>query len=476
MPSMAGERSHVTCPALHRQPEALAIAPETSKRFQGGLRAHAEVPCSRHRGVVICRAMSMSQTRDVLDAIWREQSPRLIAVLARMLGGDVGSAEELAQDTLVSALEHWPRDGIPDNPGAWLMAAGKRRAIDVLRQRSMQLRKHAGIAEDMEQVQAGNVLDVEALDDPVGDDLLRLVFVACHPVLSTEAQVALTLRLLGGLTTDEIARAFLVPESTVAQRIVRAKRVLAEKEVAYEVPRGEELHERLTAVLTVVYLIFNEGYAATSGNDWMRPSLCEDALRLARMLTLLVPQAPEVFGLRALLELQASRFKARVDADGQPIPLLEQDRSLWNTAQIASGLSALQHALTATGVPGPYTLQAAIAACHARASHAADTDWARITGLYDVMAEHHSTPVVELNRAFSVAMSEGPQAGLDLVDQLQADKSMQAYPLLPGVRGDLLEKLGRLDEASREFERAAQLTRNARERATFERRAAACRH
>ena len=409
-----------------------------------------------------------------IDAIWRIESPKLVAVLARMLGGDVGTAEELAQDVLVTALERWPEDGLPDNPGAWLMAAAKRRAIDVLRQRSLHARKHADISRELEEVQAANDLDVEALDDPVGDDLLRLVFVACHPVLSTEAQVALTLRLLGGLTTDEIARAFLVPEPTVAQRIVRAKRTLSERDVAYEVPRGEELEQRLSSVLAVVYLVFNEGYSATAGDDWMRPSLCEEAMRLGRVLGGLMPREPEVHGLVALMELQASRMGARTASDGTPILLLDQDRARWDRLLIGRGLAGLELVRRFGGEDGFYALQAAIAACHAAAPTAGETDWSRIAALYARLLEVSPSPVIALNRAVAVSMADGPQAGLDLVDGLVGEKVLQGYALLPGVRGDLLDRLGRKSEARVEFERAAQLTRNARERETFERRAAAC--
>jgi RNA polymerase sigma factor (sigma-70 family) len=409
-----------------------------------------------------------------IDAIWRIESPKLVAVLARMLGGDVGTAEELAQDVLVTALERWPEDGLPDNPGAWLMAAAKRRAIDVLRQRSLHARKHADISRELEETQAENDLDVEALDDPVGDDLLRLVFVACHPVLSTEAQVALTLRLLGGLTTDEIARAFLVPEPTIAQRIVRAKRTLSERDVPYEVPRGEELQQRLSSVLAVVYLVFNEGYSATAGDDWMRPALCEEAMRLGRVLAGLMPREPEVHGLVALMELQASRMNARTAADGSPILLLDQNRARWDRLLIGRGLAGLELVRRLGGEQGFYALQAAIAACHARAATPEETDWHRIASLYARLLEVSPSPVIALNRAVAVSMADGPQAALELVDGLRGEKVLQGYALLPGVRGDLLDRLGRKSEARAEFERAAQLTRNARERETFERRAAAC--
>ena len=409
-----------------------------------------------------------------IDALWRIESPKIVAVLARMLGGDVGTAEELAQDALLTALERWPTDGMPDNPGAWLMATAKRRAIDVLRQRSLHARKHVDISRELEEAQAANDLDVEALDDPVGDDLLRLVFVACHPVLSTEAQVALTLRLLGGLTTDEIARAFLVPEPTIAQRIVRAKRTLSERNVPYEVPRGEELGQRVASVLAVIYLVFNEGYSATSGDDWMRPALCDEAMRLGRVLAGLLPQEPEVHGLVALMELQASRLKARTRADGTPILLLDQNRALWDRLLIGRGLAGLELIRRLGGTGGFYALQAAIAACHAGAVTAEQTDWSRIAALYAQLLEVSPSPVIALNHAVAVSMADGPAAALDLVDGLRGEKVLQAYALLPGVRGDLLDRLGRKAEAREEFERAAQLTRNARERETFERRAAAC--
>jgi len=409
-----------------------------------------------------------------IDALWRIESPKIVAVLARMLGGDVGTAEELAQDALLTALERWPSDGMPDNPGAWLMATAKRRAIDVLRQRSLHARKHVDISRELEEAQAANDLDVDALDDPVGDDLLRLVFVACHPVLSTEAQVALTLRLLGGLTTDEIARAFLVPEPTIAQRIVRAKRTLSERNVPYEVPRGEELAQRVASVLAVIYLVFNEGYSATSGDDWMRPALCDEAMRLGRVLAGLLPQEPEVHGLVALMELQASRLKARTRADGTPILLLDQNRAHWDRLLIGRGLAGLELIRRLGGTGGFYALQAAIAACHAGAATADQTDWLRIAALYAQLLEVSPSPVIALNHAVAVSMADGPAAALDLVDGLRGEKVLQAYALLPGVRGDLLDRLGRKAEAREEFERAAQLTRNVRERETFERRAAAC--
>jgi RNA polymerase sigma-70 factor, ECF subfamily len=413
---------------------------------------------------------SSEQSRRAIEAVWRIESARVIAGLTRMVR-DVGLAEELAQDALVRALEEWPTSGVPDNPGAWLMTAGKNRAIDLLRRRKMQDRKHQEIGHDLESEQAVPDL-AAALDDPVGDDLLRLVFIACHPVLSTEARVALTLRLLGGLTTDEIARAFLVPEPTIAQRIVRAKKTLADKQVPFEVPRAAELAERLASVLEVVYLVFNEGYAATAGDDWMRPALCEDALRLGRILAGLVPDEPEVHGLCALMEIQASRARARTGPSGEPILLLDQDRSRWDQVLIRRGLAALARAEQLSGVPGPYTLQAAIAACHARARTAAETDWARIAALYAILARLVPSPVVELNRAVAVGMAHGPAAGLELLDTLVADPALSRYHLLPAARGDLLAKLGRTREARAELERAASMTRNERERALLLERAA----
>jgi RNA polymerase sigma-70 factor (ECF subfamily) len=409
----------------------------------------------------------------VIDAVWRIESAKLIAGLARIVR-DVGLAEELAQDALVIALERWPESGVPDNPGAWLMAAAKHRAIDHLRRNKLLERKHEELARELEALEK-TVPDFDtALDDDIGDDLLRLVFTACHPVLSTEARVALTLRLLGGLTTEEIARAFLVPEPTVAQRIVRAKRTLAEARVPFEVPRGADLAARLSSVLEVIYLIFNEGYSATAGNDWMRPALCEDALRLGRILAELVPNEPEVHGLVALMEIQASRLRARTGRSGEPILLLDQDRARWDHLLIRRGLAALERAEKLGGVLGPYALQAALAACHARARTPAETDWPRIAALYDALAQLAPSPVVELNRAVALAMAFGPAAGLELVDKLTEEPSLKAYHLLPSVRGDLLAKLGRLDEARPEFERAASLTRNTRERELLLQRAAAC--
>jgi RNA polymerase sigma-70 factor, ECF subfamily len=387
---------------------------------------------------------------------------------------DVGLAEDLAQDALVAALEQWPESGVPDNPGAWLMATAKHRAIDHFRRNSRLERKHEELGRELGAKEMA-VPDLDsALDDNVGDDLLRLLFISCHPVLSTEAQVALTLRLLGGLTTAEIARAFLVPEPTIAQRIVRAKRTLAEARVPFEVPRGAELAARLSSVLEVIYLVFNEGYSATSGDDWMRPALCEDALRLGRILAELASQEPEVHGLVALLEIQASRSRARVNSAGEPILLLDQNRAHWDQLLIRRGLAALERAEKLGGMQGPYALQAAIAACHARAVTPKETDWARIVELYGALAELAPSPVVELNRAVAVAMAFGPAAGLALVNALTAEPSLRDYHLLPSVRGDLLKKLGRFDEARTEFERAAAMTRNARERELLLDRARTC--
>jgi RNA polymerase sigma factor (sigma-70 family) len=404
-----------------------------------------------------------------IDAIWRIESAKLIAGLARIVR-DVGIAEDLAQDALVAALEQWPESGVPDNPGAWLMAAAKFRGIDLLRRNARLDRKHEELARELEA--QTNMPDLDAaLDDHIGDDLLRLMLVACHPVLSTEARVALTLRLLGGLTTDEIARAFLVPEATVAQRIVRAKRTLSESRVPFEVPRGAELTKRLSAVLEVIYLVFNEGYSATAGEDLVRPALCEDALRLGRILAELAPDEPEAHGLVALMEIQASRLRARVGPTGEPVLLLDQNRGLWDQLLIHRGLKALKRAEALGGALGPYALQGAIAACHARARTAAETDWERIAALYDALAQLAPSPVVELNRAVAVSMAFGPAAGLELVDELLYEPSLKTYHLLPTVRGDLLEKLGRLDEARAEFARAASLTRNERERKLLRKRA-----
>jgi RNA polymerase sigma-70 factor (ECF subfamily) len=418
--------------------------------------------------------VAASDTHRTIDAVWRIESPRLIAGLARIVR-DVGLAEDLAQDALVAALERWPESGVPDNPGAWLMATAKNRAIDRLRRGTLLERKHEELGRELDARQAVAVADLDAaIDDHIGDDLLRLVFISCHPVLSTEARVALTLRLLGGLTTGEIARAFLVPEPTVAQRIVRAKRTLAEARVPFEVPRGADLAARLSSVLEVIYLVFNEGYSATAGDDWMRPALCEDALRLGRILAELVPKEPEVHGLVALMEIQASRSHARVGPSGEPVLLLDQDRARWDQLLIRRGLAALERAEKLGGALGSYGLQAAIAACHARARTPAETDWARIVALYDALARLTPSPVVDLNRAVAVAMAFGPAAGLDLVDALTSEPSLEAYHLLPSVRGDLLAKVGRFDEAREEFERAASLTRNARERRLLLERAAAC--
>ena len=422
--------------------------------------------------------MSASDVQRTIDAVWRIESARLIAGLARIVR-DLGLAEELAQDALVAALEQWPEEGVPDNPGAWLMAVAKHRAIDRVRRDTRFEREHEELGRELAARQEESVPDLDAaLDDDIGDDLLRLVFTACHPVLSGEARVALTLRLLGGLTSEEIARAFLVPEPTIAQRIVRAKRTLAEERVPFEVPRGAELATRLPSVLEVVYLIFNEGYAATAGEDWLRPALCEEALRLGRILAGLVPQEPEVHGLVALMEIQASRSRARVGPAGEPILLLEQDRGRWDHLLIQRGLAALERAealaKTRSVAGGPYALQAAIAACHARARTAQETDWARIAALYGVLARLTPSPVVELNRAVALAMAFGPAAGLELVDALTSEPALAGYHLLPSVRGDLLAKLGRFDEARAEFERAAALTRNARERELLLERAAAC--
>jgi RNA polymerase sigma-70 factor (ECF subfamily) len=409
-----------------------------------------------------------------IDAVWRIESARVIATLTRLVG-DVGLAEELAQDALVAALERWPEQGIPRNPGAWLTATAKHRAYDALRRDKMLARKHEELGRELEARQESVVPALEdALDDPVGDDLLRLLFIACHPVLSTEARVALTLRLLGGLTTDEIARAFLAPVPTIAQRIVRAKRTLSEARVPFEVPRGDELGARLSSVLEVIYLVFNEGYSATAGDDWMRPTLCNEALRLGRILAELMPHAPEVHGLVALMEIQASRLRARAGPSGEPVLLLDQDRARWDQLLIRRGLAALERAEALGGALGPYALQAAIAACHARARAAEETDWEGIAALYDALSQLAPSPVVELNRAVALGMAFGPLAGLELVDRLVDAGSLRGYHLLPSVRGDLLYKLGRLNEARAEFERAAGLTRNARERRLLETRAAAC--
>ncbi len=414
-----------------------------------------------------------TQVHRSIEAVWRIESARLIAGLARIVR-DIGLAEDLAQDALVIALERWPESGVPDNPGAWLMATAKNRAIDQLRRGATLERKQEELARELEVRldRSGPDLDA-AIDDDIGDDLLSLIFTTCHPVLSTDARIALTLRLLGGLTTGEISRAFLVPESTIAQRIVRAKRTLAEARVPFEVPSGDDRDARLSSVLEVVYLIFNEGYSATAGDDWMRPELCEDALRLGRILAGLAPEEPEVHGLVALMEIQASRSRARVGPCGEPILLLDQDRSRWDYMLVGRGLAALERARQRGGGLGPYTLQAAIAACHARARAPEQTDWERIVALYDALAQLAPSPVVELNRAVAVGMAYGPAAGLELVDELTSEPALEGYHLLPSVRGDLLVKLGRGAEARAEFERAAGLTGNTRERRLLLERAAA---
>src|SRR5579863_3790770 len=417
--------------------------------------------------------MTATDIHRTIDAVWRMESAKVIAVLTRMVR-DVGIAEDLAHDALVAALEQWPASGMPDNPGAWLMATAKHRAIDHFRRNQLLDRKHGELGRERES-QEKAVPDFDAaLDDNVGDDLLRLIFISCHPVLSTEGRISLTLRLLGGLTTDEIARAFLASEPAIAQRIVRAKRTLSDAHVPFEVPRGAEFAARLSSVLQVIYLIFNEGYTATAGDDLMRPSLCEDAQRLGRILADLVPNEPEVHGLVALMEIQASRARARVDAAGEPVLLPDQDRAQWDQLLIRRGLAALDRAEQLGGARGSYALQAAIAACHARALRARDTDWARIAALYETLGKVAPSPIVELNRAVAVAMAYGPQAGLELVDALAAEPSLKSYHLLPSVRGDFLKKLGRFPEARAEFERAASLTRNARERQFLLERAQAC--
>jgi RNA polymerase sigma factor (sigma-70 family) len=416
----------------------------------------------------------VSDTHKAIEAVWRIESARLIAGLTRIVR-DVGVAEELAQDALIIALEKWPETGVPDNPGAWLMTTAKHRAIDHFRRNKLLERKHEELSRELKSQQESAMASYESdnLDDEIGDDLLRLVFISCHPVLSTEARVALTLRLLGGLTTVEIARAYVVPEPTIAQRIVRAKRTLSEARVPFEIPRGADLKARLASVLEVIYLIFNEGYSATAGEDWMRPGLCEDALRLGRILAGLVPHEAEVHGLVALMEIQASRMHARTNAKGEPILLLDQDRSRWDRILIRHGLAELQRA-EALGALGPYALQAAIAACHARASSGDDTDWGRIAALYDALAQLTPSPIVELNRAVAVTMAFGPAAGLEVIDQVAADGALKNYHLLPSVRGDFLFKLGRLAEAQEEFMRAATLTKNAREREFLLGRAQKC--
>ena len=415
-----------------------------------------------------------TDTHRAIEAVWRIESAKLIASLTRIVR-DVGLAEDLAQDALLAALEQWPESGVPNNPGAWLMAAAKRRGIDVLRRRTMADQKHQIIGHELDSRQDSIVAELDAaLDDNVGDDLLRLIFMAAHPVLSTEARTALTLRLLGGLTTEEIARAFLVPEATVAQRIVRAKRTLADADVPFEVPRGAELTDRLASVLEIIYLIFNEGYAATAGDDWVRPALCEDALRLGRILAELMPNESEVHGLVALMEIQASRLRARVGPGGEPVLLLDQDRGRWDHMLVRRGLAALERAESLGTTLGPYGLQAAIAACHARARTADATDWVRIAALYAALVQITPSPVIELNRSVAVAMAFGPAAGLQVLDAIRDAPTLKSYHLLPSVRGDFLMKLGRYEEARAEFERAASLTKNARERALLLERAEAC--
>jgi RNA polymerase sigma factor (sigma-70 family) len=422
--------------------------------------------------------VTATDTHRAIDAVWRIEQAKLIAGLARVVR-DVGVAEELAQEALVAALEQWPKSGIPEKPGAWLMTAAKHRAIDLFRRNKLLERKHRELGYELEIEQETAQPDFDAaLDDGIGDDLLRLVFTACHPVLSTEACVALTLRLLGGLTTEEIARAFLVPEATIQQRIVRAKRTLSEKRVPFEVPHGDELAARLSSVLAVVYLIFNEGYSATAGDDWMRPQLCDEALRLGRILAELAREEPEVHGLVALMEIQASRFPARIGSGGEPVLLLDQDRTRWDQLLIRRALAAIDRATIQARIlgraAGPYLLQASVAACHARALTAEETDWATIVGLYGKLAELTPSPIVELNRAVALAMLFGPAAGLELVDTLISEPALKTYHLLPSVRGDLLQKLGRFNEARAEFERAAALTQNERERKLLLDRAAAC--
>ena len=418
-------------------------------------------------------AVKATESHRAIDAVWRIEAPRLIAGLTRMVL-DVGLAEDIAQDALVVALERWPTSGIPDNPAAWLMAVAKRRAIDLLRKRKRGQAAAEALGREVDERPEGAIEDLDAaIDDDVGDDLLRLVFISCHPVLPPDARVALTLRLLGGLTTGEIARAFLVPEPTIAQRIVRAKRTLAEARIPFEVPRGADFTARLSSVLEVIYLIFNEGYAATAGDDWMRPALCDDALRLGRILAELVPGEAEAHGLAALMEVQASRAAARIGPSGEPVLLFEQDRARWDRLLIRRGLAALGRAEALGGALGPYALQAAIAACHARARTPEETDWVRIVSLYDALARVAPSPVVELNRGVAIAMAFGPAAGLEAVDALRAEPALEHYHLLPSVRADLLSKLGRFDEARAEFERAASLTRNERERDLLRERAEA---
>src|SRR6184192_379267 len=429
-------------------------------------------PSTRARDEAFAIDTATAEAHRAIEAIWRIESARLIAGLTRTVG-DIGTAEELAQDALVAALEQWPTSGVPERPGAWLMGTAKHHATDLTRRRKTLERKYEELGRDTERDQQVEDLDA-SIDEDVGDDLLGLIFMACHPVLSKDARVALTLRVLGGLTTEEIARGFLVPVSSIAQRIVRAKRTLDEAHVRFEVPRGAERVARLVSVLEVIYLIFNEGYSATAGEDWVRPALCEDALRLGRILAELTPTEPEVHGLVALMEIHASRLHARVGPSGEPVLLLDQDRARWDQLLIRRGLAALSRAEELNGVLGPYALQAAIAACHARATTAAETDWTRVTALYDALAQLAPSPVVELNRAVAVGMAFGPAAGLDLVDGLVQEPSLEAYHLLPAVRGDLLRKLGRCEEARIEFERAASLTRNAVERKLLHKRASEC--
>jgi RNA polymerase sigma factor (sigma-70 family) len=417
--------------------------------------------------------VTTTETHRAIEAVWKIESARVIAGLTRIVR-DVGVAEELAQDALVVALEKWPESGIPDNPGAWLMGTAKHRAIDFLRRGTLVERKHEDLGQEMAEREMAVPDLAAAMDDNIDDDMLRLVFIACHPVLSTGARVALTLRLLGGLTTDEIARAYLASEPTIAQRIVRAKRTISEAHVPFETPRGSEFTARLSSVLQVIYLIFNEGYSATAGDDWLRPALCEEALRLGRILAELVPKEAEVHGLVALMEIQASRSKARVSASGEPILLLEQDRARWDRLLINRGLAALERAEKLGGMRAPYAIQAAIAACHARAATADETDWSRIAALYGELAGVAPSPVIELNRAVAVGMASGPAAGLELVEPLQNDPVMRGYHLLPSVRGDLLKKLGRMDEARAAFERAASITRNVREKNLLLERARSC--
>ena len=414
-----------------------------------------------------------TETHRAIEAVWRIESARLIAGLTRLVR-DVGRAEELAQDAMVAALEQWPKSGVPENPGAWLMATAKHRAIDHFRRTALIDKKHEELGRDLAERESTVPDLAAAIDDNIGDDLLRLVFIACHPLLPTEARVALTLRLLGGLTTAEIARAYLTSEPTIAQRIVRAKRTLSEAHVPFEVPRAAEFTARLSSVLQVIYLVFNEGYSATAGEDWMRPALCDEALRLGRILAELVPNEPEVHGLVALMEIQASRSKARIGQSGEPILLLDQDRMLWDRLLIGRGLAALERVEQLGGSRGMYAIQAAIAACHAKAATAEETNWARIAALYGDLAGVAPSPIVELNRAVAVSMADGPAAGLELVDALRQDRALQGYHLFPSVRGDLLKKLGRLDEARAEFERAASITQNARERTLLLERARAC--